>query len=227
MEDEVAKHGKEIYATLKSEHKTPGEKIKDILIEIFIIVFAVTLSIWLHSWSERNHQQTEAKEFLTDISEDLGKDIKSMADQKKMLSDMLSSYSGILKLSPKELDTVTNFSINFSLSTFKAGIGDYEGFKSSGKIGYIENKELKKLILEYYQESLTTLDDTYKYQYSKHLELWEMINALGDQNPLSNKIFRSKIIVDAQITQALLNAIDETEKEATALQNKIQAELKK
>lgn len=227
MQDEVAKHTKEIYDTLKSDNKNIKEKIKDIVIEIFIIVFAVTLSIWLHSWSEHNHQETEAKEFLSDINEDLVKDLKSMTDKKNRLSGIATSYSQIIKLSPKELDTVTNFSLNFSLSTFKASDGNYEGFKSSGKIGYIENKELKKLILEYYQESLTALYDIDKYQYSKHLEVWEMINSLDNQKLLSNRILRSKIILDAQITDALLAAIDETEKKATVLQSKIQSELKK
>ena len=36
-----------------------------------------------------------------------------------------------------------NLSLNFSLNTFKASTGNYEGFKSSGKTGCIEIRELK------------------------------------------------------------------------------------
>ena len=41
--------------------------------------------------------------------------------------------------------------------------GNYEGFKSSGKIGYIENKKLKKLILSYYQQEIPSLLEVDKY----------------------------------------------------------------
>jgi hypothetical protein len=51
---------------MKNSKYTFNEKIKEIAIEIFIIVFAITLSISLHSWSEKRHQQEEVKEFLLD-----------------------------------------------------------------------------------------------------------------------------------------------------------------
>ena len=57
MQEEVKKHTKRIYETVKSPNHTFSEKLKEIVIEIFIIVFAVTLSIWLHSWSEHRHEQ--------------------------------------------------------------------------------------------------------------------------------------------------------------------------
>jgi len=64
MQEEISKHTKKIYNTMKNPKHTFTEKIKEVLIEIFIIVFAVTLSIWLHSWSEHNHQQKEVTAFL-------------------------------------------------------------------------------------------------------------------------------------------------------------------
>jgi hypothetical protein len=48
--------------------KEPGhsgwEKLKEVSIEVFIIVFAVTLSIGLHNWSEHRNEQYETREFL-------------------------------------------------------------------------------------------------------------------------------------------------------------------
>ena len=49
MQDEVTKHTKKIYDTVKNPNHTFGQKVKEVFMEIFIIVFAVTLSIWLHS----------------------------------------------------------------------------------------------------------------------------------------------------------------------------------
>ena len=62
MQEEVKKHTKKIYNAMKNPKHTFADKIKEVSIEIFIIVFAVTLSIWLHSWSEKHHQREEAKE---------------------------------------------------------------------------------------------------------------------------------------------------------------------
>ncbi|HEX7458437.1 MAG TPA: hypothetical protein VF301_08385 [Ginsengibacter sp.] len=38
MQDEVTKHTKKIYDTVKNPKHTFGEKVKEIIIEIFIIV---------------------------------------------------------------------------------------------------------------------------------------------------------------------------------------------
>lgn len=227
MQDEVLKHTEKIYKTVKSSRHSFGEKLREILVEIFIIVFAVTLSIWLHNWSEHRHEANEAREFLRDINDDLTKDLKSMRGKKESLSAILKSCIQILNLTPKEADTNRSVSLNFSLNTFKANDGNYEGFKSSGKIGYIENKELKKLILQYYQEYLPGLYDVDKYQYAKHLEVWELINSLDSKKFLSDPVLRAKIALDAQITEALAKANDNVMGKANEIQKEIEKELSK
>jgi hypothetical protein len=86
MQDEVTKHTKKIYDTVKSRKHSFAEKLKEILIEICIIVFAVTLSIWLHSWSEHRHEQKEVSEFLKGLKEDLSNDIDMIEKNKKTIS---------------------------------------------------------------------------------------------------------------------------------------------
>lgn len=49
MQDKILKHTEKIYNEIKIQKHSFGEKAKEIIIEILIIVFAVTLSIWLHS----------------------------------------------------------------------------------------------------------------------------------------------------------------------------------
>ncbi|HEY5508933.1 MAG TPA: hypothetical protein VIK29_09690 [Paludibacter sp.] len=167
MQEEVTKHSRKIYKTLKSSQKPIIEKSKEVFIEIFIIVFSVTLSIWLHSWTLQKHQQKEAVEFLADLKDDLNKDIKSMSEKKAQISETIKQYSYLKNLTEERIDSLSNkkTSIDIAVSYVirKTNNGNYEGFKSSGKIGFIKNKQLKKMILEYYQEAMPSIDETEKY----------------------------------------------------------------
>lgn len=167
MQDEVTKHSRKIYNTLKSPQNAFTEKVKEVIIEIFIIVFSVTLSIWLHSWTQHKHQQKETTEFLADLKDDLNKDIKSMSDKSTQMSETIKQYSYLRSLTEERIDSISNKKAGIDIGLYyvirKTNNGNYEGFKSSGKIGYIENKKLKKLILDYYQESMPSIDETEKY----------------------------------------------------------------
>jgi hypothetical protein len=167
MIDEVTKHSRRIYKTLKSSRKTFFEKFKEVFIEVFIIVFSVTLSIGLHNWSQHRHQQKEAIEFLVDLKDDLNKDIENLSNKKAQMSETIKQYSFLKNITVERIDSLLNNNIKIETEiTYvirKTNNGNYEGFKSSGKIGYIENKELKKMILEYYQESMPAIDETEKY----------------------------------------------------------------
>jgi cell division protein FtsB len=163
MQEEITKHTKKVYKTINSKNHTFKEKLKEIIVEIFIIVFAVTLSIWLHSLSEHRHQQKEVNDFLTDLKDDLKSDIESLTESKNRLSKNLVDCQFVLNLTQAKMDSIilTHEKIGFSasLSVTKFNNGNYEGFKSSGKIGYIENKNLKRQILKYYQEqTLETIE---------------------------------------------------------------------
>jgi len=167
MEEELAKHSKRIFRTLKNSKKLFSEKLKEVFIEIFIIVFSVTLSIWLHGRSLHTHQQKETKEFLSDLKSDLFKDIKSVSEKEIQMSNTIQQYSYLSNLTDERIDSITNkkgeINMNVSYVIKTTNDGNYEGFKSSGKIGYIENKKLKKLILEYYQEGMPSINETENY----------------------------------------------------------------
>lgn len=171
MQEEVKKHTKKIFDTAKNPQHTFGEKVKEILIEIFIIVFAVTLSIWLHSWSEHTHQQKEASEFLVDLKEDLKLDIKSMQTAKDSLSNNIDNFLYLEQLNSQKVDSLTSFRFGSSIGTTKINNGNYEGFKSSGKIGFIENKDLKKQILKYYQDSTPSVLEVEKINANQVLKI--------------------------------------------------------
>ena len=182
MQDEVTKHTRKIFSIMKSGNHTLSGKTKEILVEILIIVFAVTISIWLHSWSQHNHQQNEVKEFLADIRADINDNLKTMNGAKETLANSIASYSYLANLEERQYDSLVKTPQGDSLISKKMEVnilirrnanGNYEGFKSSGKIGYIENKKLKKLILSYYQRSIPALVEVDSY-YNQTLK--EVIN---------------------------------------------------
>jgi len=166
MQEEITKHSKKIYKTVKKSEHTLGEKVKEIIIEIFIIVFAVTLSIWLHSWSQHKHQQEEVSVFLNNLKNDLENDIKNIDIEKEAYQKSNIGYEKILGLSTLQLDSIykSNDKVNFPIHSHgqTMNIGNYEGFKSSGKIGYIEDEKLKQKILNYYQIFVPAIDEVDK-----------------------------------------------------------------
>lgn len=178
MEDEILKHAKKAYHEMKNSTHSFWEKTKEIFIEIIIIVFAVTVSIWLHSWDEHRQQQKEVKDFLSDLKYDLQQDIQNLNATKDSITKKNKDYYNFLAVSESKIDTSKNkLSINFStgIVTTKIGNGDYEGFKSSGKIGYIENKKLKKAILKYYQETTPSISELEKANTAQILRIIDYV----------------------------------------------------
>src|SRR3982074_2016380 len=92
MQDELTKHGLKLYKTMADRKHSFGEKFKEILIEIAIIVFAVTLSIYFHGWSEHRHEQKEVKEFLKGLKGDLADDIKLLENSRRVTAREQSNF---------------------------------------------------------------------------------------------------------------------------------------
>jgi hypothetical protein len=163
MQEEIKKHTKKIYNAMKNPKHTFADKIKEVSIEIFIIVFAVTLSIWLHSWSQHRHQQEEVSVFLGNLKNDLKDDIKNIDLEKGAYQESNIGYEKILALTTLQLDSIykSKGKVNFPIYSHGhiMNIGNYEGFKSSGKIGYIEDEKLKQKILAYYQIFVPSIDE--------------------------------------------------------------------
>jgi hypothetical protein len=164
MEEELAKHTKKIYHAVKDPGHGFWEKVKEVSIEIFIIVFAVTLSIWFHNWSDHRHEQQEVKEFLGGLKNDLSRDIDSLQSNNIVAAKTDSNSTSLLAwMANGAIDTVDGKSLSdhlgINLITSHPNVGRYEGFKSSGKVGTIEDDSLKQSILQYYQQTLPAVGD--------------------------------------------------------------------
>jgi Family of unknown function (DUF6090) len=160
-EQEVVKHTKKVYKVWTSKHHSFWHKLKEFFIEIFIIVFAITLSIWFHDRSEHAHQQKDVKEFLLGLKDDLKNDIKEMESDVEGYQRSNNAFMCINRLKPKEILSKDSFRLHapgiFNTVGFIPNNGRFEGFKSSGKVGMIENIHLQNDIMDLYQEDIPVL----------------------------------------------------------------------
>lgn len=232
MEEELAKHTKKIYRTMKTPGHSFWEKGKEVAIEIFIIVFAVTLSIWLHSWSDHRHEQKETTEFLKGIKDDLTKDIQLLEENKQTIIGVDSNFRFLLALyNTKSIDTASDRLIshylNFSLVVTHPHVGRYEGFKSSGKIGTIENDSLKQNILVYYQQTLPDLGDMESVVNSFQSKLIDMEVSKDDQSTLraTAKTFKMQALLQFATgnMNATIKAYTDAQQEAKRIMSLIDA----
>lgn len=161
MEDEVVKHTKKIYKTWFNKETTIWHKISEFLIEMLIIFFAVSISIWFHNRSEHAHEQAEVKAFMLGLKSDLSGDILEMQNDKESYQQQgkIFNYFISLKMTePPSKDTLKKYQHSlFVTTTLNPNDGRFEGFKSAGKIGTIENKELQNDIMDLYQENIPAL----------------------------------------------------------------------
>lgn len=182
---EVRKHAKQALKNItKRDDKGLWHKMKEFILEIFIIVFAVSLSIWFHGLSEKSHQAEDVKEFLIDLKSDLAADKQEIIKNKEMLlkkygedSPTKNIVNKIIKnedpTSPKTISMKEIQSQQSQITLIhifrSANSGNYEGFKSSGNIAYIHNKPLKSKILKYYEQDVKSLENSEKI-YNNQLE---------------------------------------------------------
>src|SRR5882757_10048996 len=103
MQDELTKHGLKLYKTMADRKHPFGEKVKEIFIEIGIIVFAVTLSIWLHSWNEHRHEQKEVHEFLRGLQHDLTDDIHQVKEGRDTIAKVKKNFDYVYHLTKERI----------------------------------------------------------------------------------------------------------------------------
>jgi len=186
-EQEVIKHTKKVYKIWSSKKHSKWEKVKEFFIEVLIIVFAVSLSIWLHEKSEHSKHNAEVKEFLLGLKEDLTSDISEMKDDIKSYqrSGMAYNYIATLKVNEKpNADSIfAHRNAFFNQTKLIPNIGRFEGFKSSGKIGFIEDKELQNDIMDFYQEDIPALGWGADYYNSMKMKLREYCFSIAKRAP--------------------------------------------
>lgn len=208
MFQEIIKHLKEV-RRVSVQNTSWIKKTKEILIEVGIIVFAVSLSIGLHKKVEQHEHLEEAMEFLHDVHLDIQKDKKEFILAKQELDSSNSYLKKLLLKGKDKVDTLRGFPLNFI--TRKTRIGNYESFKSSGKIGYIPNKKIKQELLEYYQNTIPQMEEA-EQSYNKHVD--KIIDAssldMDSKSILSKPQIRQMLIYLVQYAEVNLEAYEES-----------------
>ena len=174
-ENEIIKHAKKVLTVFQSTGMGIKDKVKDIVIEIVIIVFAVSISIWFHNWSESIHDHGEEIEFLTGLKQDLKSDIDNMEGSRDFYTETLQGIRYFLHSSKGgslQKDSVLKYSeVFFGSTDLDPHVGRYERLKSSGKFKIIQNKELLNNIIEFHEtiiQRIQVLDGKY-YQHKEKL----------------------------------------------------------
>jgi hypothetical protein len=100
----------------------------------------------------------EANKFLLELKEDLKNDAALLKENEGTAKKLDDDFKYILSLKKGNLsDNVIGPHTDVDFLGINFNVGRYEGFKSSGKIGTIENDALKNKILAYYQQTIPNL----------------------------------------------------------------------
>jgi hypothetical protein len=160
--DLITKHGKRALGMEETHEKAKGwrHRLPEILLEIGIIVFAITLSIQLHAWHEHSVERVEERQFLTGLRADLKSDVVELRSDSLSYAQVLRGYHYFRTLTPQtyHADSVQKHQWTLGNATnLLPNSSRFEGLKSAGKLGVIENDELLNDILDNYQESIPGL----------------------------------------------------------------------
>jgi Family of unknown function (DUF6090) len=161
MEEDIQGHTKKAFQKWNEKGLTLWQRVKAVAIEIAIMVFAVTLSISFNNMSNKRQQNNDTKDFLLGLKADLTEDIKEMEADKKAYVKKTAAFQYFTKLKMKEpvsKDSLKKYGNTvFSMAELMPNNGRFEGFKSSGRIGNIDNKVLQNDIMDLYQENIPIL----------------------------------------------------------------------
>jgi hypothetical protein len=188
---------------------------KKIILEIIIIVFSVYVSIWLSNRNNYNQQKKETSDFLSDLKIDLQKEIGNIEREKSFTEKSNTGISGLLKLSPKQIESIGQIDMSITFNTRRSIEAKYEGFKSSGKLMNIEDSHLRNNIISYYQENMSVTTELEK---DLNISKKEIIELFGKNDfkaiTLNDSQLRIKIQFYSGIAVNLINAYDEDLKKA-------------
>jgi hypothetical protein len=238
MEHEITGHTRKVYKIWKNPDTSSWRKIREIGAEILIIVFAVSLAAFVERQREHANEQKEVKSFLTGLKNDLQNDIKEMEEDKKSYVGARNAFRYISSGKPGQLlnnDSVgKHYKYVFNTTALVPNDGRYQGFKSSGKITTIEDKELQNDILDIYQEDIPSLlNSTSSYNSRKEAffrTLVELIKRKPDGSNNLLEVLNTDRIVNVtstlSFTQEILARYDHVIKKSKKIMAAIDKEYK-
>ena len=161
-EDEIIKkHTKAVYTTMTDPNKKWLHKLKDILLEVLIIVFAVSVSIWFHGWAENRKDQKAEQEFFAGLKEDLKADAVEMMNDRAIFQQLLQHagyFARVARGMAPNKDSIGAYQwIFFTVAQINPRISRFEALKGSGKLDIIEDKKVLINIIDLYQKNFPNI----------------------------------------------------------------------
>jgi hypothetical protein len=194
-ENEIVKHVESAYKVAKDPEKHWLHKLKEILIEIFIIVFAVSLSIWFHNWSDSLHEHKEEREFLVGLQKDIRADLEDAQQDSVFYAQQLASLQYFQRIGaglPPNPDSSKLYStVFFSNTMLEPNVSRYEGLKGSGKFGIIENKELLNDIIDLHERTIKHIESLDGYYIDYVTRMGSFIQEHGQLDQAGDSIINS------------------------------------
>jgi len=155
---EVAKHGKNVIHLMTKKEHGLAHRVREIAVEIAIIVFAVSMSIWLHGLSEHHHKQQEVRSFLLGLKNDLAADATQLGKMSEGYRGFDANHAYLASLDPAKQPDWEKFKAAYAASNanwyFIPTRSRYDGFLMSGRLANIEDDKLLTAILNLYQSKL-------------------------------------------------------------------------
>lgn len=155
---EVAKHGKNVVHLMTKKEHGLAHRVREVAVEIAIIVFAVSMSIWLHGLSQHYHQQQEVRSFLLGLKNDLAADAAQLGKMSEGYKGFDANNAYLAGLDPARQPDWDKFKAAYAASNanwyFIPTRSRYDGFLMSGRLANIEDDKLLTEILNLYQSKL-------------------------------------------------------------------------
>jgi hypothetical protein len=162
-EHPLVKHGLKTSRIVRSKDKSWLIKLREILIEILIIVFAVSITLLLEHWREYKHDRQLENEFLTELKDDIETKMRELKGDEKGFNGVRRQLQYLFKTSrsenPYNKDSVDIYLVQMINSYYYLNPNSsiFESIKYSGKFGVIKNKELRAALMKLYQEDFPAL----------------------------------------------------------------------
>lgn len=234
MEHEIIGHTNKALKVLKDHEKSIWEKIKEIGIEILIIVFAVTFAAFIERTRETSKEKGEAKEFLIGVKGDLKDEVTELQSSKNAMDSLRKSYTYLVTLKQAAIDSIiqTNKPGNFNIPKFGTSVtnGRYDGFKASGRIQTIENDSVRNQLLKLYEEDMPDVGFTERVFNANQIRLEDyLITSADDMADGMSGVMKTlttqkcKMIVTFSLSYA--DAVSRSLDKALAHAKKLQREL--
>lgn len=158
---DIIKHGRQGYQKMTDTKIKWTTRVRQVAVDVFIIVFAITLSMAFDRWRLNGLNEDAEREFLVGIKMDILSDLKEMQNDSVAC---IKDQKGLAYLTKVSFNKASDAdSIAFYYPTVLGGAvlvvnnANFESLKGSGNSGIIQNKQLLHDIFDFYQVKLPSL----------------------------------------------------------------------